>query len=214
MNFPGLTLIQTELQKIARPIKLVAVTKYFDLKITQALIQAGVKVIGENRVEKAEEKFPFLPVSVEKHFIGQLQSKKLERIIRLFDVIQSVGSMEHLLKIDQVAQGLKKNFHVFLQFNISEEMQKGGFGLNQLEVVKEVLQKIHFIQVTGVMGMAQEGASELTLHQQFGKLREVRDELQKTSPQITELSMGMSEDYLIALQEEATVLRIGRRLLG
>jgi len=193
------------------PIKLVAVTKSFDLPTTQALIQSGIKVIGESRVEKAVEKFPHLPV-IEKHFIGQIQSKKIKSIVEHFDVIQSVSSNKHLLKIEAVARVLNKKIEVFLQFNISGELQKAGYPMGECSGLEGVLMGLNFVQVMGVMGMASNTSDESVIRAQFAHLRQRRDELQKKHPSITELSMGMSSDYKIAIEEGATVLRIGRGL--
>ena len=190
-----------------------AVTKSFDIPTTQALITAGVEAIGENRLEVAAVKFPHL-APVEKHFIGQIQSKKIKKIVEWFDVIQSVGTTEHLLKIEAVARELKKKIDVFLQFNISGEVQKAGYSLSQIEEIKEALNKIHFIQVTGVMGMASDTSDTVVIRHQFQNLRKIRNQLQKEFPSISELSIGMSADYTIAIEEGATLVRIGRSLFA
>lgn len=212
MQIRALNIIQSNLQKAGRPIKLVAVTKSFDLPTTQALIQAGVKAIGENRVEVAEKKFPHLP-AVEKHFIGFLQSKKLKKIIQLFDVIQSVDSNAHLIKMNQLAQDMGKHLDIFLQFNISGETQKNGYSFTQIDEIKKILPQINHLKIIGVMGMASDSVEKTIIRSQFKNLREIRDQLQKISPPISELSMGMSGDYLIALEEGATLVRIGRGLV-
>lgn len=200
------------LKSALRRVKLIAVTKYFDLPTTQALIQSGVEAIGESRVEKAIEKFPYLP-PVERHFLGQIQSKKIKPIVEHFDVIQSVSSNKYLLKIEDVARSMNKKVDVFLQFNISNEAQKSGYALDDILDIEKYLDQLQFIRVVGVMGMASNTSDESVVRAQFVHLRQRRDALQKNHPSITELSMGMSSDYKIAIEEGATVVRIGRGLL-
>src|SRR3989344_8733426 len=122
---------------VLRPnVTLVAVTKSVGIEETNEVIKAGVRAIGENRIEDAEKKFPHL-LPVEKHFIGQIQSRKIKRIIELFDVIQSVGSIEHLERIEKEARTQNKPAKVLLQFNISGEKQRGGFDQNNLgQIIK------------------------------------------------------------------------------
>ncbi len=212
MNF-NLQPILNELQKAPHPVKLVAVTKSFEVETTKALIKAGASAIAENRVERAVEKLPQLP-SVETHFIGQIQSKKIKSIVQLFDVIESVGSNQHLLKIDGLAQALNKKVDVFLQFNISEESQKSGYSIQDLEAVEKGMSQLQFIRVVGLMGMASNTSDASVIRSQFASLRHLRDELQKRHSTIRELSMGMSSDYRMAIEEGATVVRIGRALVN
>ena len=215
-----------------------AVTKYVGVEETNEVIKAGVRAIGENRVEDSEKKFPhLLPADstgsprVEKHFIGQIQSRKIKRIVELFDVIQSVGSIEHLQRIENEADKRQKDIRVLLQFNISGEERKGGFNENNLEQIiqaiaskslsansreladrDKIILATHHIKIIGVMGMASHTDDEEIVRKQFGLLKTIRDRLQEKFPKITELSMGMSDDYKIALEEGATMLRIGRAL--
>ena len=216
---------------VLRPnVTLVAVTKSVGIEETNEVIKAGVRAIGENRIEDAEKKFPHL-LPVEKHFIGQIQSRKIKRIVELFDVIQSVGSIEHLQRIENEADKRQKDIRVLLQFNISGEERKGGFNENNLEQIiqaiaskslsansreladrDKIILATHHIKIIGVMGMASHTDDEEIVRKQFGLLKTIRDRLQEKFPKITELSMGMSDDYKIALEEGATMLRIGRAL--
>ena len=212
MNLAFLDKIQSELQKTPQSARLVAVTKSFDLAQTKTLIEAGVVMIAENRVEQAMEKFPHLPKEIERHFIGRIQSKKIPKLVQWFDVIESVGSIEHLLKIDHEAQKQNKKIRVLLQFNISNEFQKDGFNMNECEKVQASLSDLHRVQVIGLMGMATDTDNQDVIHSQFQKLRQLRDQFQKKFPTVCELSMGMSSDYQIALEEGATMVRLGTAL--
>ena len=194
-------------------VTLVAVTKSVGIEETDEVIKAGVRAIGENRIEDSEKKFPHL-LPVEKHFIGQIQSRKIKRIVELFDVIQSVGSIEHLRKIDNEADKQQKDIRVLLQFNISGEERKGGFIQNDMARIVKAIPVIHRVEIIGVMGMASQTNDEEIVRKQFRLLKSIRDELRTTYPAITELSMGMSDEYKIAIEEGATMLRIGRLLFS
>ena len=216
--------------KVPRKVTLVAVTKSVGIYETNEVIKAGVTAIGENRVEDFEKKLPQL-LPVEKHFIGQIQSRKIKRIVELFDCIQSVGSIEHLERIEKEARTQNKPVKVLLQFNISGEFQKGGFDQDNLgQIIQaiagnllsansreladkgKVILAIHHAEITGVMGMATDTKDSEIVRKQFRLLKNIRDQLQAKFPSITELSMGMSNDYKIALEEGATMLRVGRLL--
>lgn len=209
MNLLVLQKIQSILQNTPQSARLVAVTKSFDLAQTKSLIEAGVKAIAQNRVERAMEKFPNLPGAIEKHFIGRVQSKKIPKLVQWFDVIESIGSIECLFKIDYEAQKQNKKIRVLLQFNISGEPQKDGFDVDECENIEQELPQIHHVQVIGLMGMATDTEDQGLIRSQFQKLRQLRDQFQKKFPIVCELSMGMSTDFMIALEEGATMVRIG-----
>lgn len=211
MNHASYFEITEAINQVPQKVTLVAVTKSVGIDETNEVIRAGVTAIGENRVEDFEKKLPDL-LQVEKHFIGQIQSRKIKRIVQLFDVIQSVGSIEHLERIEREAIKQQKDIRVLLQFNISGEEQKGGFSPGEIEKVVKALPKIRSVKIIGVMGMASLASDTETVRRQFRQLKNIRDTLCAKSPTITELSMGMSNDYKIALEEGATMLRIGRAL--
>ncbi|MDO8522184.1 MAG: YggS family pyridoxal phosphate-dependent enzyme [bacterium] len=216
------------ISKTVQNVTLVTVTKSVRIDETNEIIRAGVTAIGENRVEDFEKKNSHL-LPVEKHFIGKIQSRKIKRIVQLFDVIQSVGSIEYLEKIEKETLAQRKPIKVLLQFNISGEEQKGGFDQKNLEQViqailsdslpanshelagkSESISTNHYVNIIGVMGMATDTKDTEVVRRQFRLLKDIRDALRAKFPDITELSMGMSNDYKIALEEGATMLRIGR----
>jgi len=223
MNKDSFDYIGERISRVPQKVTLVVVTKSVGIDETNEVIKAGVSAIGENRVEDFERKFPQL-LPVEKHFIGQIQSRKIKRIVELFDVIQSVSSIEHLEKVEKEALAQSKPIKVLLQFNISGEGQRGGFkqdelGNNSLPANSreladkgKVILAIHHAEITGVMGMATDTKDSEIVRKQFRLLKNIRDQLQAKFPSITELSMGMSNDYKIALEEGATMLRVGRLL--
>jgi len=230
MNRASYTEVAELMRKASQKVTLVAVTKSVGVDETNEVIKAGVSAIGENRVEDFEKKIPEL-LPVEKHFIGQIQSRKIKRIVELFDVIQSVGSIEHLEKIEKEALAQNKQIKILLQFNISGEEQKTGFKQNEIGKIivssnslsansheladkNKVVSTIHCVEITGVMGLATDTKDTAVVRKQFRLLKDIKDRLHAKFPSITELSMGMSNDYKIALEEGSTVLRIGRALFN
>ena len=213
MNIKALNEIRNEILQTGRAVKIVAVTKYVDVEETNIIARSGADAIGENRVENAKEKFPHLTTNIEKHFIGAIQSNKISDIVELFDVVESVGSIKHLTLIDEKAKELNKKIRVFLQFNISEELQKSGFAKSDLSELAGAVKGLEKVKVIGVMGMASRSEDTDVIRSQFRVLGEYRDGLKSKCPTITELSIGMSDDYLVALEEGSTILRLGRVLL-
>ncbi|MDO8552135.1 MAG: YggS family pyridoxal phosphate enzyme [bacterium] len=224
--------IEGEMSSAGRKVTLVAVTKSVGIDETNEIIKAGVRAIGENRVEDFEKKITQL-LPVEKHFIGQIQSRKIKRIVELFDVIQSVDSIEHLEKIEREAVSQNKKIKILLQFNISREAQRGGFEPSDVvQIIKAIgryslsvnsreltdksnsILSIQHVEIIGVMGMASDTTDTEVVREQFRLLKDIRDQLQSKYPKIKELSMGMSSDCQIALEEGATILRIGRALFS
>ena len=197
-----------EIKDSQRKILLVAVTKNVDIDTTNEIIRDGAMAVGENRIEVFEDKaISILPV--EKHFIGGIQSRKIKRIVKLFDVIQSVGSIKHLRKINDAAINQKRDISAMLQFNISGETQKGGFDPDDIKQIISSIGDIKGVRIIGVMGMATATDDTEIIRKQFRRLRENRDEFSLVYSDMLELSMGMSNDYRIAIEEGASMLRVG-----
>lgn len=213
MNKAFFQSLLAELAETPQKAQLIAVTKYSSIDETNEAIQAGVTKIGENRIELLEEKSEKL-LPVEKHFIGTIQSKKLRRILKVADVIESIDSLEHLEKLNCIAEEEGKIAKVFLQFNISGEAQKSGFKSKDIYMIKKCIQKLNNISVQGVMGMAENTENNEEIRYQFRLAKSVFDDLKKDIPSIKELSIGMSGDYKIALEEGATLVRIGSALFN
>lgn len=200
-------------------VKIVAVTKYFGLDGVVNGYEAGLRDFGESRALDAIAKIEALPSEIRKsskfHFIGHLQSNKAEKVVKYFDYIHSIDSLKLARKVSDIACGLNKREKVLLQVNNAEEEQKFGYSKAQLVEDLPSLLKLDGIEIIGLMNMAQFGVSEDVLRKTFNELREFRDELQKEfSIALPELSMGMSDDYEIAVQEGATIIRLGRKLFS
>lgn len=198
-------------------VKIVAVTKYFGLDAILAGYEAGIRNFGESRAIDAIEKLKKLPNDIRQnstfHFIGHLQSNKAEKVVENFDVIESVDSLKLAKKISETACRLNKKEKVLLQVNNAGEEQKSGYSKEALRAEFGELISLNGIEICGLMNMAPFGASENELAKLFGDIRMFRDELEKEfGVTLPELSMGMSNDYKIALEQGATIIRIGRKL--
>jgi len=197
-----------QIKEIIGPqIKLIGVTKNrTPLEVNQA-IQAGLSYIGENRVQEAQKKFPLLDPTKEKHLIGHLQSNKAKQAVELFDVIQSVDSFKLAKKLSDECSKQRKTLSILLQVNIANEPQKFGF------TAEDVLKKLPFVQtlphltVDGLMAIVPYEKNPENTRPYFQSLRELKEQLK-----LKELSIGMSHDYKIAVQEGATMVRIGRSI--
>lgn len=198
-------------------VKVIAVTKYVSLEMVSSVLEAGQEHIAESRWQDAEPKWKALGDQGTWHFIGHLQTNKVKDVIGKFQYIHSLDRMSLAQELHKKASVLNQDVKVFLQVNISGEDTK--FGLSP-EAVPDFLREIASldrVKVIGLMTMAPfEGDPELT-RPVFRGLRELRDELNQlalTPEPITELSMGMSNDFEVAIQEGATWVRLGTVLVG
>ena len=191
-------------------INVIAVTKYVDAGIAGALMETGLTHIAENRVDKFLDKYESLKnKDLTWHLIGSLQRRKVKSVINLVDYFHALESVS---LAEEIQKRAKHPIKCFLQVNISEEESKHGFTISELPQVIEELAQLNQIQLVGLMTMAPLGASEGTIRDIFKKANKLRLKLEsenrKNMP-FTELSMGMSGDYKIAIQEGATFVRIG-----
>lgn len=196
-----------------RRVRVTVVTKYIGVEEMRDLVMAGVTVAGENRWQIARDKVFAFP-QVEWHFIGPLQRNKARHVARHFAWVQSVDRVEVATELAKHAREFGKTITVLVQVNISGEQQKSGVALEQAGNLVVACKDLDGINVEGLMGIARNAGDEQTLRREFGSLRTLRDSLrEQTGLALPELSMGMSEDYVVALEEGATMLRIGRKLI-
>ncbi|MSU86844.1 YggS family pyridoxal phosphate-dependent enzyme [Streptococcus dysgalactiae subsp. dysgalactiae] len=191
-------------------VSVIAVTKYVDSTIAGQLIDTGIEHIAENRVDKFLDKYEALKdKSVTWHLIGTLQRRKVKDVINLVDYFHALDSVKLASEIEKRADHPVK---CFLQVNISEEDSKHGFKVSEIEAAIEEIGKMENIQLVGLMTMAPADASQERIASIFREANQLRKNLQskkrKNMP-FTELSMGMSGDYSIAIQEGSTFVRIG-----
>lgn len=208
-----------QIQENIAPCKpnIIAVTKYFDKQAILDAFEAGLRDFAEARVNDAIEKIEALPKEVRAgsrfHFIGHLQTNKVAKVIKYFDYIHSVDSLHLAEKISQEAMKVGKVQKIFLEVNFANEEQKFGFSKEGLEKEFEILKDLPNLEIQGLMSMSPLGAEEEFLYGLFSEVKRVQDCLTaKFGVKMTETSMGMSQDYIIAVKCGATKVRIGRRL--
>lgn len=206
---------------IPSTVKLVAVTKFKPLELVSSFYaETGHKVLGENRAQEFLTKVEALPKDIEWHFIGHLQTNKVKLILPHAHLIHGVDSARLLREIDHSAGllGLKSN--VLLQFHIAEESTKFGFSKEELqkEIDSGLLKDLRHVNICGVMGMASFVDDERQVRSEFRHLKNIFDNLKSAyfsdSVHFKELSMGMSGDYQLAVEEGSTIIRIGTLLFG
>jgi pyridoxal phosphate enzyme (YggS family) len=207
-------------QRIGRradEITLVGVTKFAEAPAIKEAIEAGIVHIGENRVQEGQRKFPQLDqmgVKVTKHLIGHLQTNKAKHAVEFFDVVESVDSLKLALELQKQAEKLNKQLEIFVQVSTSGEEQKFGIEAEQTVTLIDDIAKQKNISIKGLMTIAPLTDNKDVVRQCFKDLRVIRDQIQKNYPesdkvQMKYLSMGMSQDFEIALEEGANMLRIG-----
>lgn len=200
-------------------VKLVAVTKYEYVGRNELdeLMRCGVLNFGENRVQVLEAKRELLDDVKDKiswNFIGNLQKNKVKYIINYVSMIHSINKLSLAQEIDKRAKAIGRTVDVLLEINLSGEDSKEGYDLNEFYNDIPELMKLENINIKGLMTMAAHVTDEVKIRESFRRLREIKDELNEKyfNGRLTELSMGMSGDYKIALEEGSTIIRIGTRL--
>lgn len=202
----------------ASTVRLVAATKTVAIPQIAEGVQAGLFFLGENRVQEALTKIPaFTHGSVQWHFIGQLQRRKVRSVIGVFDLIHSVDSLELAQEIDRRAGDAGHRQDVLLEINVGNEPTKAGFRPDDVrEVVSEMAHLSH-IRIKGLMAIPPPTSDPASARPYFRKLAELAkmiDAQQLPSVKMDELSMGMSNDYEVAIEEGATLVRVGSAIFG
>jgi pyridoxal phosphate enzyme (YggS family) len=205
-------------------VQLVAVTKTHPPVVLEAARLAGLTSIGENYLREAEEKFTALgwpeagtPPPVQRHAIGHVQGNKVKTALRWFETIEAVDSLVLAERINRLAAAQARVVAVLLEVNISADPAKFGFFSTELEGILPALAKLSHIRVNGLMTIGSFEPNPEAARGDFIALRALRERLAAVSPpevQLTELSMGMSHDFTVAIEEGATIVRIGSRLFG
>lgn len=206
-------------QQLAGRAALVAVTKTKPVTMLQQAYDAGCRRFGENRVQEMAEKQPQLPADVRWHQIGHLQTNKVKYIAPFVSLIESVDSLKLLEEIDRQARKHDRVIDCLLQVYIADEETK--FGLLPDEAIDLLqspdLDNLPNIRLVGLMGIATNTDDEAQIRQEFKTLKQLFDALksvERPNVALTELSMGMSSDYLIAVEEGSTMVRVGSAIFG
>lgn len=191
-------------------VNVIAITKYVDVATTEALVKTGIQHIGENRVDKFLEKYQALKgYDLTWHLIGSLQRRKVKDVINLVDYFHALDSVKLAQEIQKRAEHPIK---CFLQVNISGEESKHGFAPDELDDVLAEIAQLDKIEIVGLMTMAPFEASQEELQDIFSKTHQLQKQLEKKQLKnmpFSELSMGMSRDFEVAIANGATYVRIG-----
>jgi pyridoxal phosphate enzyme (YggS family) len=196
-------------------IKIIAVSKNTGLNLINQAIDAGIVDLGENKAQELSEKFPLIDKNVNWHFLGHLQRNKVKQVVELSGLIHSVDSLRLAEEINKQAQKCGKIQKVLLEVKTSDEATK--YGITQ---VSELLEIASFclnapnIELTGLMTLAPFTDNEELIRKCFSDLRKLKTMLCEKGIIISELSMGMSHDYEIAIEEGATMIRLGTAIFG
>ncbi len=216
--------IKTNLLRIQEEIapckpKIIAVTKYFDENAMVEAYKAGLRDFGESRAVEACEKIKKLPQQIREnsnfHFIGHLQTNKVKHVVKIFDYIHSIDSLKLAKSISEHSIEIGKTQKILIQINNANEEQKYGFSKEEVFNTFAQILDLKGINIVGVMNIAPLGVGEDELRTLFSEIVGIRNELEKRfNCELKEISMGMSQDYKIAAQAGATILRIGRKLFN
>ena len=196
-------------------IKLVAVSKTFPVSDIEEILEIGHKAFGENKAQEIRDKMEVLEErDIQWHFIGPLQKNKVKYVAGKTILIHSVESEKIAKEIDKRSANEEKVQDILIEVNVSGEESKHGLNPSETQAFAKLLKTYQNIRVVGLMTMAPLTENEEIIRNAFRGLRQLRDQLQEEQSQIQELSMGMTNDYKIAIEEGATILRIGSAIFG
>ena len=194
-------------------VHLVAITKTFPATVVNRAIAAGLREIGENRVQELRDKVDQVFGSVRWHLVGHLQSNKARLATRLCDVIQTVDSLSLAEKISREAVAAAKEIEVLIQVNVGAEAQKSGVAPEEVPALARSIRRLDQVRLRGLMSippLADEGQTR----RYFRQMRQLRDQVRGEIDELSELSMGMTDDFEMAIEEGSTMIRVGRALFG
>lgn len=207
-------------------ITLLGASKGQSLEHVKAFLDLGLNHIGENYLQEAEQKVPELSTykpTIQKHFIGHLQTNKVKKVLQIFDCIESADSIKLIQEIDKrfpqvylTPESGKDKFPVFIEVNLSGDDNKTGCKPVELfDIVNYISDQTQFVECRGLMTISPLNmVDEVALHNFFSEMHSLFEKVQSTHPNCSELSMGMSDDFEIAIEEGSTMIRIGTLLFG
>ena len=199
----------------AGSVSLVAVSKTWPVEVIEEAVAAGQRVFGENKVQEILAKVPAMADELEWHLIGHLQKNKTRKILPLCAAIHSVDSLDLAQQIDRIAGELEITPSVLVQVNVSGDEAKFGFSPEAAQEHWESLIKLSHLKIGGLMTVPTFNSDPEAVRPDFARLRELRDFLVgEFGKQLPELSMGMSHDFAVAIEEGATLVRVGSSIFG
>ena len=199
-------------------VRLVAVSKTKPVEDIREAYAAGQRIFGENYATELRDKHAVLPEDIQWHFIGHVQSKQLKYYIDFVSMIHGVDSVEHLIDIDHAAAKAGRVVDCLLQIHVAQEETKFGFLPEELSDIESRMSNLEHVRICGVMGMATNTADRERVRRDFRTIKQLFDTL-KAGPfagheEFREISMGMSHDYGIAMEEGSTLVRVGSAIFG
>jgi len=209
--------VEKILRELPEKVKLVVATKKIGVGDIEEAIKWGVKIIGENYIKETEEKYRVIGNKVKWHLIGHLQKNKVKRAVKLFDVIETIDSIELAQVLDRECEKINKIMPVLLEVNVARESQKSGVLPEKVEdLLKEIL-SLKNVKLMGLMTMGPLVDNPESIRPFFKRTKEIFDKIKSSYKDRLEwvyLSMGMSDTYRIAIQEGANLIRIGTAIFG
>ena len=208
-----------EIKKNLSPhTKIIAVTKTLSSKSIESAFNKKIYLIGESKIQETEIKIKELKEETRKkiklHFIGNLQTNKIKKAVRIFDVIETIYTLKQLIKVDLEAKKINKKQNFLFQVNIGKDIKKRGVYIKELDFLINECEKYKNIKPIGLMTILPQHINNKQQQQYYEKMKKVLIKIKKTHPQYTNLSMGMSGDYITASRQGATHVRIGTLLYG
>jgi pyridoxal phosphate enzyme (YggS family) len=196
-------------------IELVAISKTHEAEKVRAALDAGQQIFGESRVQEARAKIPLLPSTARWHFVGRLQKNKIRHALPLFELFHSVDSIELAHEMNRIAEEEGLHPRVLLEVNVAGEGSKIGFSPATLRAEMEALLELPRLTIEGVMTIPPLAPEAEASRKFFIALRDLRNQLEKEfQADLRQLSMGMSGDFAIAIEEGATLVRVGTAIFG
>ncbi len=207
-------------RNIPENVQLVCVSKFHSIDEIREAYNSGERIFGESKVQELTSKHELLPADIEWHFIGHLQSNKVKYIVPFVSLIHSVDSLKLLQEVDKQAQKAGRNVNCLLQVHIALEETK--FGFNEVELLQLIesgeLKELKHITICGLMGMATFTDNTEQVRSEFRTLKSLFDRIKTHMQDVLSafniLSMGMSDDYPVAIEEGSTMVRIGSKIFG
>ncbi|MBQ1970517.1 MAG: YggS family pyridoxal phosphate-dependent enzyme [Paludibacteraceae bacterium] len=209
--------IQSVVASLPETARLVAVSKFNPAEAVLQAYNCGQRLFGESKVQELTGKYEVLPKDIEWHFIGHLQTNKVKYIAPFISLIQSVDSLKLLKEIDAQAKKVNRVIDCLLEIHVAQEETKYGFSFDELRTLfkERAFDVFENVSVVGLMGMASNTEDEVQIRDEFRLLSDFYKEMKDSlAPQFRELSMGMSHDYHIAVEEGSTLVRVGSFIFG
>lgn len=201
----------------AQEVKVLGAAKSQSVESVRSAIAAGVSLIGENYVQEAQQKKAQIPQGVEWHMIGHLQRNKAKAAVEIFDLIETLDSVALARELEKQGRQRGEKIRVFVEVNLAGEESKSGIAKDDLASMLEAVAKLDHVAVEGLMTVPPFRENPEEIRPYFRELRELKDKLNAQripNVDLKELSMGMTHDYPVAVEEGATIVRIGTALFG